>query len=197
MSLKSPQTLVGIVRFHVELWRQREGWTKETMASAIIDTHESLGGPQRTGIYFKPATQDIFIRERVNAERLYRWLDDETKEINLLPSNFLYSVLMAMPEHIRLNCMDDLLRPLKLEACGLSRTAEWEVNLRKNLRELICEDAKAHATYLAMVDFAGPLSIDDVLIELNESIETKLAVRHVLQSSLDSLERMNHFARVA
>ena len=197
MSHKSPQTLIGIVRSHIELWRQREGWTQETMAAFIVETHEAIGGPSKTGIQFRPATQDAFIRARVNAERIFRWLDDETKDINLVPANFLHSVMMAMPEDIRLYCIDALLSPLGLAARGLCKARDGQMHLHKNLRDLIRDDADAHAAYLALVESVGPLSIDDVLMELNQSIETKLAVRHVLEASLDTMKGVSHFARGA
>lgn len=106
---------LAIVRDHIEAWRRDNRWSRETIADLIVQAHIRLGGPVFTGIVFEPPTTDTFERMRVNADRVFRWLDDTTKDKNLLPFNFLWSVLAALPEDRRVLLVNDLLHPVCLQ----------------------------------------------------------------------------------
>lgn len=106
---------LAIVRDHIEAWRRDNRWSRETVADLIVQTHIRIGGPSYTGIAFEPPTTDTFERMRVNADRVFRWLDDTTKDKNLLPFNFLWSVLAALPEDRRVLLVNDLLHPVCLQ----------------------------------------------------------------------------------
>lgn len=106
---------LAIVRDHIEAWRRDNRWSRETIADLIVQSHIRLGGPTYTGIAFEPPTTDTFERMRVNADRVFRWLDDTTKDKNLLPFNFLWSVLAALPEDRRVLLVNDLLHPVCLQ----------------------------------------------------------------------------------
>jgi hypothetical protein len=96
----SSHTVIAGVRIAVNTWRKREGWSRETVVTRIVGQYEKLGGPELTGIVFNPETQDSYDRAHVNADRVYRWLDDESKDLNLLPANFLPFVLAAADKKI-------------------------------------------------------------------------------------------------
>lgn len=106
---------LAIVRDHIEAWRRDNRWSRETIADLIVQSHIRMGGPTYTGIAFEPPTTDTFERMRVNADRVFRWLDDTTKDKNLLPFNFLWSVLAALPEDRRVLLVNDLLHPVCLQ----------------------------------------------------------------------------------
>lgn len=38
---------------------------------------------------------------KVNADRVFRWLDDGTKDTNLVPANFVPSILAALPTDLK------------------------------------------------------------------------------------------------
>lgn len=105
---------LAIVRDHIEAWRRDNRWSRETVADLIVQAHVRIGGPVFTGITFEPPTTDTFERMRVNADRVFRWLDDTTKDKNLLPFNFILSVLAALPEDRRVLLVNDLLHPVCL-----------------------------------------------------------------------------------
>lgn len=105
-------TLIAKLRQAVESWRKENGWSRETLAQHLVEAHEAIGGTTLTGLVFDPPTRDAFERQRVNADRIYRWLDDVAKDRNLLPANFLPAVLAALPEQRRLAVLDDMLLPL-------------------------------------------------------------------------------------
>ncbi|MBN0437935.1 hypothetical protein JTM67_36255, partial [Pseudomonas aeruginosa] len=74
-------TLLGVVN----QWRRREGWSRETVVQHIVEAHERIQGALVTGIVFDPPTRDATERMKVNADRVFRWLDDGTKDTNLVP----------------------------------------------------------------------------------------------------------------
>ncbi|MCS9500340.1 hypothetical protein N1E27_29850, partial [Pseudomonas aeruginosa] len=82
-------TLLGVVN----QWRRREGWSRETVVQHIVEAHERIQGALVTGIVFDPPTRDTTERMKVNADRVFRWLDDGTKDTNLVPANFVPSIL--------------------------------------------------------------------------------------------------------
>lgn len=114
--MSTARTAIGIIRDHVEDWRRDARWSRETVADMIVQTHERLGFDRLTGIAFDPPTRDTFERQRVNADRIFRWFDDSTKDRNLLPVNFLWSVLAALPMERRLALVDALLAPVEIGA---------------------------------------------------------------------------------
>lgn len=114
--MTTARTPIAIVRDHVEAWRRDNRWSRETVADVIVGAHERLGFDTMSGIHFDPPTRDAFERMRVNADRIFRWFDDSTKDRNLLPINFLWSVLAALPAERRLALADALLFPVGLGA---------------------------------------------------------------------------------
>lgn len=105
---------LAVVRDHIEAWRRDNRWSRETVADLIVQAHIRIGGPMFSGITFEPPTLDTFERMRVNADRIFRWLDDHTKDKNLLPFNFLLSIIAALPEERRVLMVNDLLAPVAL-----------------------------------------------------------------------------------
>ncbi len=49
---------------------------------------------------------------KTNAERIARWLDDQTKDSSLLPVNMLPVVLGALPMDLRLACVTEMMGAL-------------------------------------------------------------------------------------
>lgn len=116
---------IAIISDHVEAWRRENRWSRESVADQIVQAHERIGGTLYTGIRFEPATTDTFERMRVNADRIFRWLDDHTKEKNLLSANFIWSILAAMPMDRRLLLANDLMHPVDITVrCMIDVDAE-------------------------------------------------------------------------
>lgn len=114
--MTAARTPIALIRDHVEAWRRENRWSRETTADVIVGAHERLGFDHLTGIHFDPPTRDAFERMRVNADRIFRWLDDLTKDRNLLPLNFAWSILAALPPERRMALANALLEPLELSA---------------------------------------------------------------------------------
>lgn len=175
-------TLIAIVRSHVQRWRKLHGWSRETVVQVIVDAHEAAGAAIATGIRFEPGTTDAFERTKVNADRVFRWLDDDTKDSNLLPANFLPSVLMAMPLDVRTQCLDDILLPLGLACRVLHADNDAAVvDAISHLRAMTTSDAAAGQAVINLLDGAT----DAELVTAQRALRQKM---HDASESLADIE---------
>ncbi|SSW67264.1 hypothetical protein AVE30378_02533 [Achromobacter veterisilvae] len=184
MRHESHKTLIAILREHTSAWRKSQDWSRETMAEYIVAAHETLNGPASTGIRFEPHTQDTFGRLKVNADRVFRWLDDESKDTNLLPANFIPSILAAMPHDRRRHCVDDMLRPLGLAVRTLALEA-GDALAQGQVTNLMREQTEAAAAAVALLDAnATPAQLVSAHRELSESIVAARGVRAAIEGQM-------------
>lgn len=153
---------IGIIRDHIEAWRRDNRWSRETVADMIVQAHVRIGGPAFSGIVFEPPTTDTFERMRVNADRVFRWLDDTTKDKNLLPSNFLLSILSALPEERRVVLLNDLLAPLALhvEAGGDGDDEVSHAQLVEAFQTFVDHSAQATVATSQLLDGIAPGEVE-------------------------------------
>ncbi|HJW25147.1 MAG TPA: hypothetical protein VJ576_09635 [Rhodocyclaceae bacterium] len=156
---------ISMIRVAVEDWRREKGWSRETVCQAIVDSHERLGCPG--GIFFDPPTRDAFERQKVNAERIYRWLDDVSKDKNLLPANFIISILGALPNDYRAHLADELLAPADLAADHIEPLDHLEGDGDKgdeamvgtvhvHFRTIVEHSSQVHMSMASMLDGIDP-----------------------------------------
>lgn len=184
MRNESHKTWIATVLDHVNLWRKRSGWSRESVVQAIVEAHERTGGPANTGIRFEPHTTDAFERQKVNADRIFRWLDDATKDTNLLPSNFIPSVLAAMPMDVRLHCLDDLLRSLGIAARPVGGLEANDLNAVANLRNIMAQNSEAQQAVAALVDGATTDELLKAQRELAESRDATVTALAAVEEAL-------------
>lgn len=184
MRNESHSSLIGIVKQHVIEWRRREGWSRETVVQVIVEAHERIGGAMVSGIIFAPETKDTFERMKVNADRVFRWLDDETKDTNLLPANFLQSVLAAMPLDIRISCVEEFLMPVGLGARCLNEDNDSGLNLQTTLVAMMKEGAEATQAVAGLINGKTPEKLEVARKELTEDIETRERARIEIEAEL-------------
>ncbi|MFZ3193725.1 MAG: toxin YdaT family protein [Moraxellaceae bacterium] len=111
---QSHNTLISTVLGHVNAWRRDARLSRESVVQLIVEAHERVGG--HTEIHFDQGPSDAFQRMKNAADRVFRWLDDQTKDTNFLPANFLPSILAAMPLEVRCACVNELLEQTGLAA---------------------------------------------------------------------------------
>lgn len=184
MRHESHKTLIAILREHTSAWRKSHDWSRETMAETIVVAHERINGASSTGIRFEPNTQDAFGRLKVNADRIFRWLDDESKDSNLLPANFIPSILAAMPHDRRRHCVDDMLRPLGLAVRTLALDASGGL-AQGQVTNLMREQTEAATAAVALLDAnATPEQMVNAHRELSESIVAARNVRAAVEGQM-------------
>lgn len=142
------KTTIGILREHVIAWRKVEGWSRETVCQVIIETHEAINGV--AGIAFEPQTKDIHEIREVNAQRIFRWLDDETKAGNLLPANFIPSILAAMPLERRMACASEFMVSIGLGVRLLDYSDEGDPDINDVIQTQLAHGAALQAATIAI-----------------------------------------------
>lgn len=196
---KSQETLVGVVRRHVSSWRKAEGWSREAVVQQIVEAHDGLNGPAVTGIVFDPTTRDLFERQKVNADRIFRWLDDESKDNNLLPANFIHSILSAMPMDIRLHCIGDILRPLGITVASSELGDHGEFDAQNHLREMVKESAEAALALINISPLSTVQQLEDAYKEVGDVHEASSRARRALAKAIEKIRagasRVRNFGR--
>lgn len=180
--LNSSQTLIGVLRQTVEVWRKRENWSRETVAMHIVETHIEAGFDQLTGIVFEPNTKDAYMRAKVNADRIFRWLDDSTKDTNLLPANFIPSMLLALPMDLRLAALATALRPLDVACRRLG--VETGTTFSEQLAVVLKEGAEAQVATLALLDGATQVELATAQQEITQSIDASRVLLASVEAEL-------------
>lgn len=165
---QAQETTIATVARYVNVWRLREGWSRETVVEQIVNAHERIGGPLVTDIRFEPNSSDTFKRMKANADRVFRWLDDLSKDNNLLPVNFLPSIIAALPEDLRLHCLTDMLRPTGCSVRLICNDLDRDFLPLKSLQTLIKEAGEAQQAVSALVDGATQEELEIAIKELGD-----------------------------
>jgi hypothetical protein len=182
MRNESHKTLIGTIRTAVTEWRKREGWSRETVVQVIVDAHGQIDGPAVTDIRFEPNTRDVFQIQKVNADRVFRWLDDEGKDTNLLPANFLQSILSALPMDLRMQVVGDLLRPLGLEVHSSEKREAPVFNRLAHASSIIKESAEASTALLSVGPGASAAVVETACKELADIREAVFEAERALRA---------------
>lgn len=169
MQHESHRTLIAILRDAVEAWRKRNGWSRETAAQMIVDAHERIGGPAVSGIVFDPPSRDTFERAKANADRIFRWLDDLTKDRNHLPPNFIPSILAALPADLLTAAVNDLLRPLNLACRMLPAKIDDSDTTIRLFKGMLTVSAEASAAMADLLDGVDPGELERAQTAISEA----------------------------
>lgn len=153
------------------------------MAGEVFKAHEDINGPRNSGIELEKKS-DIFEQMTINAQRIYRWLDDVTKDINLMPLNFLPTILATMPEKVRLETVNEILAPLGMGAHFLKSESEQASFSLSIMQRMIIEDAEAHSAYGDLLDGADRAELLKAQSELQEAIAEKQQALEQVQQHL-------------
>lgn len=176
-------TWIAVIRDSVEEWRKRNGWSRETVADFIVQVHEQIGADQVTDIKFDPPTRDAFERVKVNADRIFRWLDDVTKDRNHLPTNFIPSIIAALPDDLRMHLVNDLLRSNGM-ACRITSTANDASPITILLRSMMVETAQADQAVAALLDGVDPGELETAQREIAEAIDVLVRAQNRVESMM-------------
>lgn len=172
-------TFIATVRHHVDDWRRDNNWSRETVVQQIVEAHEQRGFDRLTDIRFEAGNGDEYSRMKVNAERVYRWLDDSTKDKNLLPANFLPSILAGMPMERRQALAWALLAPVDLGAVelGMDEGAGDDHTVVVHLQALVATGADSQVAVSKMIDGIDPGEAEAAQAKLGRTLS---AVRRAL-----------------
>ena len=174
------KTWISIVSEHVEEWRSSNDWSRETAAEAIINKYYEIYPKGLPGLDQFSNHPDIFTRNRVNSTRIFRWLDDRTKDKNFLDTNFLHVIIQSLPSDLRVRCINEMLRSMNLVASAVDQSEKPIDNKPVNhLKALIKEGAEACQAITALLDGATPdewVKAQQELIQLEEVVRKARAL---------------------
>lgn len=174
------KTVIGALRDALTEWRVRQRWSREAVADEVVKCYRAGAWDAIVGLEFQDTgsgARDIVRAMGTNADRVWRWLDDQTKSSTLLPANLLPSVLAALPPDLRLRVLTEILAPVGIEA---SIAAIQEVTISH--AEVMAEGAKECGEGLAAFALlGGRVRSDDLQRAEIEILEAQTA----LQKQLD------------
>lgn len=182
----SHNTFTGVLRDAVESWRKASAWSRETVVMHIVEAHERLGGPASTSIVFDPPTRDTFERAKVNADRVFRWLDDVTKDTNTCPPNFVPSILAALPLDRRMAVVNEWLRPLDI-CCRPAGHRDEQISADEALnsfKHLVNASADAQTSVADLLDGVEPGELERAQAALCESMHSIQHTLHLVETRL-------------
>jgi hypothetical protein len=178
------KTRIAMYRECIEEWRKREGWSRETVCQMIVEAHERIDGPATTGLRFDPPTSDTYERQKVNAERIFRWLDDVTKDRTLLPANFEPAVEEALPLDIYLKFENMRLARRGVELRLVEVAPAPKLDVTPHVHSILKEYCEAAS---ALVSIGPDATVDDIkhaCRELQEAQDSAGAAKRDLQSEI-------------
>lgn len=179
------QTWIAILAAAINQWKRENDWSRETVADQVVQAHVNNSSHLLTGITFDlKGSGDEFRRQHTNANKLFRWLDDFTKDNNLLPANFIGSILQALPMPIRQRTVNVLLADLGLTARPVV-TAEPMQPLDM-LRHIMQETSDVTAAYADLVDGIDPGELNQALEATISSIAALTRAKGVIQTMMET-----------
>ena len=177
----SHNTFIARLRDTLEAWRKQNGWSRETLVMVIVEAHDQIDGPATTGIVFDPPTRDAFERVKVNADRVFRWLDDITKDTNTLPANFIPSVLRALPMDRRIALLNAWLCDFDV-VCQPAQPDD-DADTPQTLgvfTDLVRTSASAQASVADLLDGVDPGEIDKARVALSATLGSINRALHLI-----------------
>lgn len=184
-SHKPRKTVIAMVRDALDSWRKVNRWSQSTAVEEVVQAHHAIGADVSTEILFEDARagRDEIARQKVNAERVYRWLDED-KSHNLLPANFLPSVLAALPMDSRVELANDILAPCGLAVRAIQPGEQSGFNPMEHLGALLTEFPQAKQALMKMASCDSHETALAAMRELDDAIGVAKAARAGIESHI-------------
>ncbi|MBV6304907.1 hypothetical protein KVP10_08405 [Candidimonas humi] len=179
MQVKSQKTKLSLLAHYVDQWRIRAG-SRETVATEIVQAHMGAGYNTRAKLTFE-TSGDAFMLAKSRADRIFRWLDDKSKDGNFMPVNFEDSIVLAMPEDLRLGYLNEWLRQFGMVTRGLHELSE-DAAPSQLLPGLIKESSEATLALASLPENPSMAQLEAADLEFAEAIEELQKGRAVLQA---------------
>jgi hypothetical protein len=170
MKANPHQTWIGVLRDQVAVWRQRERWSNETLAAEIVEAYYQLGFDGVWLIDFQrpgPCTDPVTVM-KTNNQRLVRWLDDQSKDTSLLPSNMVPLLLMALPLDLRLSAAAEMLSRVGLSV-GIRVTGSQTLAHAPLMTQLAREAGEGIAAFASLGEQQDMAQLKRTEVELEEA----------------------------
>lgn len=178
MRIGSQKTKLALLLHYVDEWRKQAG-SRETVARIIVETHIARGANGLAKLQFD-TSGDVFTWGKNAADRIFRWLDDKTKDNNFMPVNFEDSIVAAMPPDIRLAYLNEWLGAFGLAVQGLAPLDANRFNATAHLVAVSKESSEAVGAIAGLVSDPSDAGLARAEKELMEAEEAARAAREEL-----------------
>lgn len=165
------KTVLGVARDALHAYRMRRGLTNGGLAIDLVDFYRQGGWRGVWPIEFQES-RDAGRDAATNSERIWRWLDDQTKETNLLPVNLLPVLLAYLPMDLRLRCVSEMLLPLGLSV-SIAHTTETQATHAALMAGMAKEAGEGVAAFAELAEALTPEQLMRAKVEIEEGIESK------------------------
>lgn len=173
------ETWIDCLKRYIRLWKRRTGFSDATICDLIVTGHNESGLAAKTGIRFSPGSADEYNRQKANAARIMRMLNDEphTEFESVQLFNMLPSILKAMPEDLRIGFLNEYLAPVNLTVRGIDQQYSSVLNAASHLVKIARETSEAQAAVADLIDGASQGELQQADRELAEAEEAIRAAR--------------------
>lgn len=179
MRNESHKTRLATLMHFVDQWRVQAG-SREAVALSIVEAHRKHGMEEVTGIRFE-TNGDSFTLAKNAADRIFRWLDDKTKETNFMPINFEQSVLAAMPEDLRYEYWFEVMRPLGYSPRKFIFCLDVSFDVIEGAKSISKEGAEALQAVISLSVNTSDEALSLAHKELCESIAASRYIRSAIE----------------
>lgn len=179
---KLKRTPLASVLATMDEYRHSKRWSREALVQDMVDAHNKINGPEATGIeYVAPVDpKDIAGPQKINAERVYRWMD-ETKDRNLLPFNAHIAVYGGLPIDSRIKLMNELYNPIGVVVRPIEAEAV-ELKPLQLLQRILKECAEAQHAIAGLADGFDSKELSDAHLQVSEAIDALLESRKAIEN---------------
>ncbi|MFM0210424.1 toxin YdaT family protein [Paraburkholderia sediminicola] len=181
----SHKSRIGIIRDHVAAWRKARGWSRETAAAEIVAAHERIGGHMSGAIVFDKHG-DVYTTQKNHADRIWRWLDDESKDNNLMPANFENSILAALPLERRVDLLNEILVQIDCAARARHHDADVQLNAHELVQTIMRANHRTESDAADLLDGVDPGELPRLHSSLVDDIRVKQRTLRVVESALST-----------
>lgn len=185
------KTFIGALRDAVSRWRARHGWSREAVADEIVAYYRASAYPALLGIEFQdtaPGARDVARALETNADRVWRWLDDQTKDTTLLPLNFAPVVLEVLPADLRLSVLGEMLGPLGL-VVSLAQPQAVADSHAALMAAAAKEGGEGLAAFARLAESSSLEALRCAEVELEEALDAKRQALAFVRDRLHCVER--------
>ncbi|BBP95940.1 hypothetical protein BSFA1_10690 [Burkholderia sp. SFA1] len=180
MRIESHKTKLAILSDHVEAWKARVG-SRESVALLVVEAHRAWGGDKLPKLDFD-MSGDAFTCAKNAADRIFRWLDDRTKDGNFMPANFERSILAAMPADLRISYLNEWLGQIDVTARQRSSATEADVNPQAIVQAIVRANHRTESDAADLLDGIDP----GELPRLHNSLVNDVSVKKSLIGQVES-----------
>lgn len=190
------KSVTALVKGMLDDWRRSLRWSQSAAIDSVVQAHKAIDGERVAEILFEEERpgRDATHCQRINMQKVYRWLESDDEGPGNMPVNFLPSVLAALPEELRVQLANDILAPCGLVAHLVGQSSESEFDPSQHVMTMLKELPEAKK---AAYDLTRSTSDETLRRAHIEGIEAKQAIEDFVESVEGEMSRRGSLRSVA